>query len=163
MSHLLCLIVRSQWKHDVFCARILCIRFLRKARNLSCGPVSRDKQILVMETEADKAPYVAYLPLIFWCSFCIPNSLSLSVFLSWISLNPVTTSSRMNTFKAWLKVDKHCFPWTDRMPCLPHMYNLCKSKSSCAKNDKVPPRSAAELIQPLQLNDQTLDFSRHAH
>ena len=39
-------------------------------------PVSRDRWILVMEMEACKTTHVAYLPLIFWHSFCIPNAFS---------------------------------------------------------------------------------------
>ena len=36
INHLLCLIISSQWQCDIFCSRILCMCFFRKARHLSC-------------------------------------------------------------------------------------------------------------------------------
>ena len=68
---------------DILCALILCTCFFRRTRHLLCLQVCfTRRQILVMEMEDGKAPYVAYLLPIFRHSFCIPDSLLWSEGLS---------------------------------------------------------------------------------
>ena len=61
-SHLLCFIVKSQWKFDLFC---LCTPLEKLGICHVRRPVSRDRRILVMEMEAGKATLVACSLLMF--------------------------------------------------------------------------------------------------